>query len=251
MPPHKQGISRSASQRLQDVNILDLKCSCSSGQNVMYYCIDDKCPYNQTQFLYCSLCNEREPPMHNHRSKMIANSCSQQFLQRWTTIWNAIQSTGELAKPWLSHRPLIHLLDSNIKSDSQASDDGPQSPRALKISFYLDDLTSLGADFQTIFRSKVQLYLIKNNVDSLVQLNTTLDNFQARLVAVQQVLESLTPSRFFSNYASIFDGLTNLSQFFELHDTSSIEIFSSMLVQFLLTTLDQSQVARPDLRSDF
>jgi len=98
---------------------------------------------------------------------------------------------------------------------------------------------------------KVQLYLIKNNVDSLVHLNTTLDTFHARQVAVQEVLESLTPSRFFSNYASIFDGLTNLSQFFELHDTSSIEIFSSMLVQFLLTTLDQSQVARPDLKSNF
>lgn len=132
------------------------------------------------------------------------------------------------------------MLDSNIKSEAKASDNGPQSPRAQKISFFLDDLTSLGSDFQSIFRSKVQLYLIKNDVDSLVQLNTTLESFQARLDAVKEMLESLTPSRFYSNYASVFDGLTNLSQFFELHDTSSIEVFSSMLVHFLLTTLDQS-----------
>ena len=48
-------------------------CNCGRGERVMFVCVKTDCPNNQRQPVYCMICSEEEPFVHDHRVKAISS----------------------------------------------------------------------------------------------------------------------------------------------------------------------------------
>lgn len=132
------------------------------------------------------------------------------------------------------------MLENYFKSAAFPKIDGPDSPSPLKFSALLEDFASAETDFENLFRCKVQPCLLKNDLDSLVQLNFPLQDFEAKALSAKEILESLSLQRIYSNYSKVFDLVSDVSPFFELKEVQTIELFSTLLLHHLLLTFDKT-----------
>jgi hypothetical protein len=96
----------------------------------------------------------------------------------------------------------------------------------LKISKILNELSSLQKQISDFFRSDVKPFIIKNETESLVFLNAALDNFDKKLQSIIDVFESLKLEKIYQNYSSVLGSIKNIGKYFEVTESSSVEMFS-------------------------
>ena len=95
-------------------------CKCGRGQKVMYYCAVAACPNHKTWPLYCILCNDDEPPRHEHRAKTIAIK-GDSAKADWQQLRAKINETLTKAKNWLDlHGALVKIMsDPEFQGNDQ------------------------------------------------------------------------------------------------------------------------------------
>jgi hypothetical protein len=97
-------------QRIQESLDKQEMCKCDRGQKVMYYCALATCPNNKLWPLYCILCNDDEPPKHEHRAKTIAIK-GESVKDEWHKLRAKINESLNKTKNWFGlHGDLVKIL---------------------------------------------------------------------------------------------------------------------------------------------
>ena len=118
----------------------------------MYYCALGTCPNNKIWPLYCILCNDDEPPKHEHRAKTIAIK-GESVKDEWHKLRAKINESLSKTKNWFGlHGDLVKILSD---PEYHGNDQMLKDQQAL---------IQLNANMNLYFTKEINEHLAKDNI---------------------------------------------------------------------------------------